>query len=166
MTSATEPALRRLAARAAAKLRAADERIVTAESCTGGFLAKCLTDLAGSSDYFERGWVVYSNEAKQTELGVRAAQLARYGAVSEEVALALVRGAIEKAEAHHAIAITGIAGPAGGSAEKPVGTVWIGWGYRWRGRVRVHATAFRFKGSRDAVRRQSVAAALKGLLDS
>ena len=158
--------LRRLALKAANRLRTARETLVTAESCTGGFLAKCLTDLAGSSDYFERGWVVYSNEAKQTELGVPSAQLARFGAVSEEVALALVRGALRKTGAHHAIAVTGVAGPAGGSAAKPVGTVWIGWGYRQRGRVRIHASRYRFRGGRATVRRRAVAAALQGLLES
>ena len=162
--SSGDAALRRLAARAGARLRSAGETLVTAESCTGGYLAKCLTDVAGSSDYFERGWVTYSNGAKQAELGVTASQLSRFGAVSEEVALAMVRGALERTKADHAIAVTGVAGPAGGSREKPVGTVWIGWGTRRAGRVRIHATRFRFHGSRDAVRRHSVAAALEGLL--
>ncbi len=157
-------AIRSLVARVARRLRSEKETLVTAESCTGGFLAKCLTDLAGSSDWFERGWVTYSNEAKQEELGVPASQLARFGAVSEEVALAMVRGALGATQAQHAVAVTGIAGPAGGTAGKPVGTVWIGWGYRRAGRVRIHATRFRFRGSRDAIRRRSIAAALKGLL--
>jgi nicotinamide-nucleotide amidase len=160
-----DAALRRLAARVGMRLRSAGETVVSAESCTGGLLAKCLTDLAGSSDYFERGWVTYSNEAKQTELGVPANQLARFGAVSEEVALAMVRGALEKTAAQHAVAVTGVAGPAGGTRAKPVGTVWVGWGYRQGGRVQIHATRYRFRGSRDAIRRRSVAAALGGLLD-
>jgi nicotinamide-nucleotide amidase len=164
--SVDDASLRRLAGRVARSLRKAGETLVTAESCTGGWLAKCLTDLPGSSDYFERGWIAYSNEAKQAELGVSAGQLAEHGAVSEEVALALVRGALERTQANHAVAVTGIAGPAGGSAGKPVGTVWIGWGYRRRGRVRIHATRFGFRGGRDAVRRQAVAEALKGLLAS
>ena len=158
-----DAALRALASRVGTRLRKARETLVTAESCTGGLLAKCLTDLAGSSDYFERGWIAYSNEAKQAELGVPAGLLARFGAVSEEVALAMVRGALEKTKAHHAIAITGIAGPAGGSRQKPVGTVWIGWGLRRASRVRIHATCYRFRGGRDAVRRRSVATALEGL---
>ena len=162
----SDAALRRLTARVATRLRRAGEIIVTAESCTGGFLAKCLTDLAGSSEYFERGWVTYSNAAKQAELGVTAGQLARFGAVSEQVSLAMIRGALERSDAQHAVAITGIAGPSGGTAGKPVGTVWIGWGHRRAGRVRIHATLFRFRGGRDAVRRQSVVAALKGLLAS
>jgi nicotinamide-nucleotide amidase len=165
MATARDAELRRLAMRVAKRLRAAREAIATAESCTGGLLAKCLTDLPGSSDYFERGWVTYSNVAKQEELQVEARLLARYGAVSEEVALAMVRGVLDGSEAHHAVAITGIAGPAGGSAAKPVGTVWIGWGYRRRGRVRIHATAFRFRGSRDAVRRQAARTALEGLAE-
>jgi nicotinamide-nucleotide amidase len=162
--SVDDASLRRLVARVAKRLRKAGETIVTAESCTGGYLAKCLTDLPGSSDYFERGWVTYSNRAKQTELGVGTDALARHGAVSEAIALAMVRGALDKTDAGHAIAVTGIAGPSGGSAAKPVGTVWIGWGYRQADSVRIHATQFRFRGGRDAVRRQSVAAALKGLL--
>ena len=166
MATVSDAVLRKLAGQVAARLRAAREAIATAESCTGGWLAKCLTDLPGSSDYLERGWVTYSNEAKQTELGVDGRLLAQFGAVSEEVALAMAQGALAGSGAHHATAITGIAGPAGGSAAKPVGTVWIAWGYRKRGRVRVHATRFKFRGSRDAVRRQAVRAALAGLLES
>jgi nicotinamide-nucleotide amidase len=159
-------ALKRLAGRVASRLRRAHETIVTAESCTGGFLAKCLTDLPGSSDYFDRGWVTYSNAAKQAELAIGGSLLEKHGAVSEAVALAMVREALRRSHAHHAVAVTGIAGPAGGTKEKPVGTVWIAWGYRRAGRVRVFAESYRFRGGRDAVRRQSVAAALKGLLSS
>jgi nicotinamide-nucleotide amidase len=156
----------RLAKRAAARLRGASETIATAESCTGGFLAKSLTDLPGSSDYFERGWVTYSNAAKQAELGVGLNLIDQRGAVSESVALAMVRGALRESRADHAISVTGIAGPAGGTPEKPVGTVWIAWGGRSRGRVTVEARQFHFKGSRDDVRRRTVAAALKGFLAS
>lgn len=166
MAVTNDEALQRLAMRVAKRLRAAHEAIATAESCTGGLLAKCLTDLPGSSDYFERGWVTYSNLAKQEELKVESRLLARFGAVSEEAALAMVRGALEASKAHHAIAVTGIAGPAGGTAAKPVGTVWIGWGYRRRGRVSIHATSFRFRGGRDSIRRQAVRAALEGLAES
>lgn len=165
-TAVTDAALRRLAARVAKRLRTAGESVVTAESCTGGFLAKVLTDLPGSSDYFDRGWVTYSNAAKQAELGVEAPALARHGAVSEAVALAMVRGALRHSDAENAIAVTGIAGPAGGSREKPVGLVWIAWGHRSEGRNRVHATGYRFSGGRDTVRRWTVVAALKGLLES
>jgi nicotinamide-nucleotide amidase len=166
MTPTGDEALRRLAMRVARRLRSAGEGLATAESCTGGMLAKCLTDISGSSDYFDRGWVTYTNMAKQEELRVEGRLLARYGAVSEEVALAMVRGALKGSMAQHAIAVTGIAGPAGGSARKPVGTVWIGWGYRKHGRVTIHATRFRFRGGRDAVRRQAVRAALEGLAES
>ena len=166
MAIVSDAALRKLAGRVARRLSDAREAIATAESCTGGWLAKSLTDLPGSSDYFERGWVTYSNGAKQSELKVDGRLLGRFGAVSEEVALAMVRGALAASEAHHAVAITGIAGPAGGSAGKPVGTVWIAWGFRSRGRVRIHATRYRFRGGRDAVRRQAVGAALAGLLES
>ena len=158
--------LRKLAMQAAKRLRAARESVATAESCTGGLLAKCLTDLPGSSDYFERGWVTYSNAAKHEELQVEGRLLARFGAVSEEVVLAMVRGALKRSETHHAVAITGVAGPAGGTAAKPVGTVWIGWGYRRRGRVRIYATKFRFRGGRDAIRRQATRTALEGIAAS
>ncbi len=165
MATVTDAALRRLATRVAKRLRAAGQTIVTAESCTGGFMAKCLTDLPGSSDYFERGWVTYSNEAKTAELGVGANLLVQRGAVSEAVALAMVRGALTACGADHAVAVTGIAGPAGGTPDKPVGTVWIAWGLRRHGRVRVHAEHHRFRGNRDTVRRRTVAAALVGLLE-
>jgi nicotinamide-nucleotide amidase len=160
-----DAALRRLSARVGKELRRARETIVTAESCSGGLLAKCLTDLPGSSDYFDRGWITYSNASKQAELGIEASTLARFGAVSETVAVAMARGALKHSQAQHAVAVTGIAGPAGGSRDKPVGLVWIAWAYRRRGRTRVHATGYRFTGGRDAVRRWTVVAALKGLLE-
>ncbi len=166
MTTTSDEALRKLVMRVGRRLRAAGEGLATAESCTGGMLAKCLTDIPGSSDYFDRGWVTYTDAAKQEELRVEARLLARHGAVSEEVALAMVRGALKQSMAHHAIAVTGIAGPTGGSARKPVGTVWIGWGFRKHGRVRIHAIPFKFRGGRDAVRRQAVRAALEGLTES
>jgi nicotinamide-nucleotide amidase len=165
MPAVNDAALRRLAARVAKRLRAAGETIVTAESCTGGFLAKCLTDLPGSSDYFDRGWVAYSNYAKRVELDVDPRTLARYGAVSEAVALAMVRGALDAATAQHAVAVTGIAGPAGGRRGKPVGLVWIAWGYQTGDWNCIHANAYQFRGSRDTIRRRSVAAALAGLLE-
>jgi nicotinamide-nucleotide amidase len=165
VASVSDAALRRLASRVGKRLRAAGETVVTAESCTGGFIAKCLTDLPGSSDYFDRGWVTYSNDAKLAELGVETGTFARHGAASEAVALAMVSGALQRSNAHHAVAVTGIAGPAGGSARKPVGLVWIAWGYRRQGRNRIHATEFRFRGGRDTVRRRTVVAALTGLLE-
>ncbi len=162
-TTVSDISLRRLTMRVAKRLRRAGLTIVTAESCTGGLLAKCLTDIAGSSDYFDRGWVTYSSDAKRSELGVPASTLARHGAVSEAVALAMAAGALRRSKARVAIAVTGIAGPAGATPGKPVGTVWIAWGLRRRGRIEVYAVRFRFRGGRDAVRRQSVAAALGGL---
>lgn len=166
MSAPGDVTLAGLAARVAARLRTSGEVLVTAESCTGGFLAKVLTDLPGSSTWFERGWVTYSNAAKESELGVAHNLIDQRGAVSESVALAMARGALKASQADHAIAVTGIAGPDGGTPAKPVGTVWIGWAYRDEGRVTVHAKLFRFRGSRDEVRRRTVAAALRGLLAS
>jgi nicotinamide-nucleotide amidase len=163
MATVTDAALAGLSRRVGRRLRAAGLSIATAESCTGGLLAKCLTDIAGSSDYFERGWVTYSNAAKTSELGVGAGLIRRHGAVSEAVSLAMAVGALRRSRARIAIAVTGIAGPGGAIAGKPVGTVWIAWGLRRRGRIEAYAVRFRFRGGRDAVRRLSVAAALEGL---
>ncbi len=163
MSAPRDAALEKLAVRVGRRLRKAGVSIATAESCTGGLLAKCLTDIAGSSDYFERGWVAYSNAAKRAELGVGAALLARHGAVSEAVVLAMAAGALRRSAARVSIAVTGIAGPNGATPGKPVGTVWIAWGLRRRRRVEGFALQFRFRGGRDAVRRRAVAAALLGL---
>jgi nicotinamide-nucleotide amidase len=159
----TDFALAELALDVGRSLRRAGLAIATAESCTGGLIAKCLTDIAGSSDYFERGWVTYSNAAKRAELGVSAPLLARHGAVSEETALAMARGALRRSAARVSIAVTGIAGPAGGTPDKPVGTVWIAWGLKRQDDIQVFARLFRFRGSRNAIRRQAAAAALEGL---
>lgn len=164
MPAMGDSALKRLAARVGRRLRKAGATIATAESCTGGFLAKCLTDLSGSSHYFDRGWVAYSNAAKQKLLGVNARVLARHGAVSEPVALAMARGALKAAGATVAVAITGIAGPTGATPGRPVGTVWIAWARYERRRILARAEHHRFAGDRDAVRRLTVAAALAGLL--
>ena len=161
MSGPDDAQLQRLAGRVARQLRRDGARLVTVESCTGGLLAKCLTDLPGSSDYFDRGWVTYSNEAKRDLLGVSERLLARHGAVSRAVALAMARGALRTPGATCAIAVTGIAGPGGATLGKPVGTVWIAWGWRQRGRLRMVARLFRFRGDRDAIRRRSVAAALE-----
>ncbi len=135
--------------------------VVTAESCTGGWIAKTLTDLPGSSAWFDAGVVTYSYGAKEALLGVNAGTLERTGAVSEETALEMVSGALARFGAGVAVAVTGIAGPSGGTVEKPVGTVWISW--KRRGGY-AHATLFQFQGDREAVRRQTVAAALSGVL--
>ena len=134
--------------------------LVTAESCTGGWIAKTLTDLPGSSAWFDAGVVTYSYEAKEALLGVNPRTLERTGAVSEETALEMVSGALARFGAGVAVAVTGIAGPTGGTTEKPVGTVWISW--KRRGGYG-HAQLFHFPGDREAIRRQAVAAALIGV---
>lgn len=148
------------AQRVANQLIARGATLATAESCTGGWIAKLLTDIAGSSAWFEGGAVTYSNALKQALLGVEAATLERHGAVSRETAIEMVAGARRRFATTAAVAVTGIAGPTGGSAEKPVGTVWIAWQCEG-GEAR--AERFRFAGDRDTVRRQSVAAALRGV---
>ena len=144
------------------RLRAAHDTLVTAESCTGGWIAKCLTDIAGSSDWFDSGMVVYSYEAKQALLGVRPQTLEQHGAVSRETVIEMVSGALVNSGASVAVAVTGIAGPGGGSADKPVGTVWIAW--KRRGGY-ARAQAFHFDGDREAVRRQTVDRALAGVAE-
>ena len=152
--------LDRLAAHVGERLRAAHDRVVTAESCTGGWIAKAMTGVSGSSDWFDSGMVAYSYEAKQALLGVRPQTLESQGAVSRETVIEMVSGALVHSGASVAVAVTGIAGPGGGSADQPVGTVWIGW--KRRGGY-TRAELFHFDGDRDAVRRQTVAAALLGL---
>ena len=139
-----------------------DLRLVTAESCTGGGIAHSITSLPGSSGWFERGFVTYTNEAKQECLGVSASTLQRFGAVSEECAAEMALGALEHSRADVAVSVTGIAGPDGGSEEKPVGTVCFGWCQRDRGSV---TTRVLFEGDREQVRQQSVLMAMQGLLD-
>ena len=135
--------------------------LTTAESCTGGWVSQCLTAIAGSSVWFERGFVTYSNAAKTEMLGVPEATLAAHGAVSQPVAVAMADGALRHSRADWAIAITGIAGPSGGSADKPVGTVCFAWACR-DGRTTTQSR--HFEGDRTAVRARSVAYALSGLL--
>jgi nicotinamide-nucleotide amidase len=137
--------------------------LVTAESCTGGWIAKALTDLSGSSAWFDGGVVSYSNAAKESLLGVRRETLDRHGAVSRETVLEMVSGVLDRFGAGVAVAVTGIAGPTGGTPEKPVGTVWIGWKRRG-GDAR--AKLFHFPGDREAIRRQTVAAALVGVRET
>jgi nicotinamide-nucleotide amidase len=136
--------------------------LATAESCTGGWIAKVCTDRAGSSAWFERGFVTYSDRAKQDLLGVAPTVLASEGAVSGPVARQMAAGARRAAGVDVALAVTGVAGPSGGSAEKPVGTVWFGWALGGRP---AEAERMVFPGNRDAVRRQTVAHALNGLLE-
>ena len=139
-------------------LRSKGITLVTAESCTGGLIAALLTEVAGSSDVFDQGFVTYSNAAKTAQLGVSEQMLARHGAVSEEVAGAMAAGALAHSKAEMAVSVTGIAGPGGGSTIKPVGLVYIGVAVR-DGDVRV--VRCQFSGERDAVRMQAVARALE-----
>lgn len=135
-------------------------KLVAAESCTGGLISAACTDLAGSSNWFERGFVTYSNEAKTELLGVDAALIETHGAVSEQVARSMAFGAIRHSAAQVSIAVTGVAGPAGGSAAKPVGTVWFGFSVQGS----LHSEMMRFAGDRAAVRQQTVAHALRRLM--
>jgi nicotinamide-nucleotide amidase len=147
-------------------LRARGWRIATAESCTGGLIAGACTDLAGSSDWFERGFVTYSNAAKTEMLGVAAGLIASEGAVSEAVARAMATAALQRSTADLSVAVTGVAGPAGGSAAKPVGTVWLAWAWRSAaGRIDCLTSLQGFDGDRAAVRLATVGCALQGLID-
>jgi nicotinamide-nucleotide amidase len=155
-------ALSTLATLVGARLKAHGLKLVTAESCTGGWVAQAVTAIAGSSDWFERGFVTYSNEAKREMLGVRAETLDRTGAVSEETALEMARGALAASRGQVAVSITGVAGPTGGTAAKPVGMVCFGWALAAGG---ADAATKRFPGDREQVRRQSVIFALQGVLE-
>lgn len=144
----------------AQRLAALQWRLSTAESCTGGMIAAHCTDLAGSSAWFERGFVTYSNEAKSELLGVPVEIITRDGAVSESVALAMALGAVYRSNAHVSVAVTGIAGPSGGTAEKPVGTVWLAWCVNGM----ADAELKQFHGDRSQIRNATVQDALQGLL--
>ena len=161
MDAPTDSQLQALAERVGTQLRAARQMLVTAESCTGGWIAKMVTDIAGSSDWFDCGLVAYSYEAKQALLSVNPHTLETHGAVSRETAIEMVSGALVHSGASVAVAVTGIAGPGGGTSDKPVGTVWVAW--KRRGGY-PQAELFQFEGDRDAVRRQTVRAALDGLV--
>jgi nicotinamide-nucleotide amidase len=156
-------ALMRLAARVGKGLRERGQVVTTAESCTGGWIAKALTDVPGSSQWFGEGFVTYSNDAKVRSLGVSRAALKREGAVSAAVARAMAQGALRRTAAELAVAVTGIAGPDGAVPGKPVGTVWFCWAQRVAGRTRFFVERKRFRGGRDAVRRSTVRHALRRL---
>ena len=158
----TEDDVTRLARRLGflAKKRGVD--VVTAESCPGGGVATAMTRISGSAKWFERGFVTYTNVAKKEMLGVRQRTLKLHGAVSEEVAIEMARGALKHSHADISVAVTGIAGPTGGSRLKPVGTVHFAWGVR---RGVVQARRFRFEGTRVEVLLQSVYVAIQGLID-
>lgn len=141
-------------------LRSQQRMLATAESCTGGMIAAACTDLAGSSEWFERGFVTYSNLAKEQMLGVNPQLIVAHGAVSEPVARAMAQGALQHSQAQVSIAVTGVAGPSGGSVEKPVGTVWLAWGLP----SGIHSELRHFSGDRAAVRTATMQHALTKLL--
>lgn len=151
--------LTELAARVGARLLARGEWLATAESCTGGGIAEAVTRVAGSSTWFERGWITYSNAAKAQDLGVDPALIAAQGAVSEAVARAMAEGARVRAGTAWALAVTGVAGPGGGTPQKPVGTVWLA----WAGPAGTVAERHQFSGDRDAIRRATVETSLQRL---
>lgn len=162
MVDCSDQALERRALALGPLLVGKRRMMATAESCTGGWIAQTVTAIAGSSDWFDRGFVTYSNQAKMDMLGVAAATLDAHGAVSAETAAEMAAGALARAGVGITVAVTGVAGPAGGSAEKPVGTVWFGWCLD--GGVPV-TRRHRFDGDRESVRRQTVAVALDGLFE-
>jgi nicotinamide-nucleotide amidase len=151
-----------LAAKVGERLRAGGDLLVTAESCTGGWVAQAVTAIDGSSHWFDRGFVTYSNDAKREVLGVRDKTLEAHGAVSEPTAREMAQGALARSKGTVSLAITGIAGPGGGSLEKPVGTVC----FAWAGKRGVRSETRRFLGDRQSVRRQSVIRALEGVLET
>lgn len=157
----TADTLTSLASIVGGRLKSAGQLLVTAESCTGGWVGQAATAIAGSSDWYERGFVTYSNAAKQEMLGVREETIGRHGAVSEETAREMAAGVLQRSRGTIAVAVTGIAGPGGGSETKPVGTVCFAWA---RGRV-VRTDTRRFDGDRESVRRQSVIRALQGVIE-
>ena len=148
-------------AQLASVLTARGWMLATAESCTGGMIAAACTDLSGSSNWFDRGFVTYSNAAKSDMLGVDAHTIAQHGAVSEQVAQAMAAGVLAHANAQLSIAVTGVAGPTGGSAAKPVGTVWFAWGTPQG----IHSQCMRFEGDRAAVRQAATLHALTVLCE-
>ncbi len=164
MTAPTDRTLRGWSQRVGRALLAQRATLTTAESCTGGWISKVLTDVPGSSVWFQMGFVTYSNEAKTSLLGVSSRLLRRDGAVSESVVAQMAKGALRAARADIAVAVSGVAGPAGGTPEKPVGTVWIAVARRMGRAVTVETIHCRFTGDREVVRRRTVARALKAVL--
>ena len=156
-----DEALYRLAARLGRALKRRELMVATAESCTGGWIGQAITMVPGSSEWFERGFITYTYISKREMLGVSSRILARHGAVSEHVVQAMARGALARSHAQVSIAISGVAGPSGGTPDKPVGTVCLAWAMK--GGPLVMETK-RFRGDRDGVRRRSVAYALRGAL--
>jgi nicotinamide-nucleotide amidase len=161
----TDQELARLAERVGRHLLDTERYAATAESCTGGWIAKAITDIAGSSQWFTEGFVAYSNEAKFRRLGVPRATLKAEGAVSEAVARAMAMGALVRSRAQVAVAVTGIAGPGGAVPGKPVGTVWLAWAVKRGPKIDLTAELKHYRGDREAVRRKTVRAAMAGILN-
>jgi nicotinamide-nucleotide amidase len=166
MNAPTDAVLEALADRVASRLLALGHRLVTAESCTGGWIGKACTDLPGSSRWFLGGAIVYGNESKTEILGVDASVLESDGAVSEPAVRAMANGVLQRIGGDVSVAVSGIAGPDGGTPDKPVGTVWFAWGRRRGNDVAVESAIEHFSGDRESVRRQTVERALRGLLGS
>jgi nicotinamide-nucleotide amidase len=165
MTAPTDVDLQQLALAVGDRLQARAETLVTAESCTGGWIAKACTDVSGSSKWFQGGVVAYSNALKVALLGVPEGLLAQHGAVSEPIVRAMATGVLARTGSTVAVAVSGVAGPDGGTPDKPVGTVWLAWGWRQEdGSFRVETRSERFAGGRDEVRRWTVRLALERLL--
>lgn len=162
---ADDQAIYELAKALVQELADSHQVIALAESCTGGWIGKALTDVPGSSDVFHYGLVSYSNGAKESLLGVQLATLEEHGAVSEAVVIEMAQGAIQLSGANIAVAVSGVAGPGGGSAEKPVGTVWFAWAVRDGNKTQTSTSCEHFAGDRELVRELTVAHALQGALE-
>lgn len=167
MSAPTDVELTRLARTLGERLAARGAKLVTAESCTGGWIAKACTDIAGSSGWIVGGIVAYANELKTALLGVPAGTLAAHGAVSEPVVRAMAQGALQHTAATVAVAVSGVAGPTGGTPAKPVGTVWLAWAWREPdGSIRLESRHETFTGDRESIRRCTVQTALQRLLEA
>jgi nicotinamide-nucleotide amidase len=162
---ADHESIQKLAAAAVDALNRSGKAVATAESCTGGWLAKSITDISGASAVFHYGIVSYSNGAKESMLGVRNQTLEQHGSVSEPVVREMAKGVLRLSGADISVAVSGIAGPTGGSKEKPVGTVWFAWAMRDGSKVRVDAGSQHFGGDRELVRELTVVYALQGVMD-
>ena len=162
MARVSDEELKQLATELGDRLKARDWMLATAESCTGGWVGQLVTAQPGSSSWYERGFITYANDAKIEMLGVPEATLAEHGAVSEETAMAMAAGALAHSHAQAALAISGIAGPSGGTREKPVGLVCYGWALA---DGTLMSSTCRLDGDRDEIRSRAVAAALRGLID-
>jgi nicotinamide-nucleotide amidase len=164
--SMSADALQKLAMEVGSALQSRGYSLAAAESCTGGWIGKAVTDIAGSSRWFERGFITYSDLSKTEQLGVDPKLLARYGAVSAAVVEAMATGALKYSTADIALAVSGIAGPEGGSPEKPVGTVWFAWALRDKNQPRIYSECSNFNGDREKVRYAAVVRGLTGILET